>query len=46
VTGEQLLVVANVVGEGRAQPADGDDHDAHNGILRPRWTIPTQASAT
>ena len=37
---EQLLVVLDVVGERRAQPADGDDDDPHDGILRAIWTIP------
>ena len=32
VAGEQLLVVLDVVGEGRAQPADGEHDDPQRGL--------------
>jgi Protein of unknown function (DUF3467) len=34
VSCEQLLVMLHIVGERRTQPADGNDDDAHGGILR------------
>ena len=33
MTREQLLIVANVVGERWTQSAHGDDDDPHDGIL-------------
>ena len=35
MAGEQLLVVLDVVGERRPQPADGDDDDPHGCDTRP-----------
>jgi hypothetical protein len=43
---EQLLIVLDVVGERRPEPAHGDDDDAHDGILRGLWKIPIRPSAT
>jgi hypothetical protein len=33
VPGDELLIMLDVVGERRAQPAHGDDDDSHAGIL-------------
>jgi Protein of unknown function (DUF3467) len=35
VTRDQLLVVLHIISERRPQPAHGDDHYPHDGILRP-----------
>lgn len=34
VSGQQLLIVAHIVGEGRTQTSHSDDDDPHGGILR------------
>ncbi len=46
MSGQELLIMLNVVGERRPQPAHGDDDDAHDGILRGIWKIPIRPSAT
>ena len=35
VPGQELLIMLNIVGERGAQPAHGDDEEAHDEILRP-----------
>ena len=44
--GQKLLIMLDIVGERRPQPAHGDDDDAHDGILRGLWKIPIRPSAT
>jgi hypothetical protein len=46
VTGNQLLIVLDVVRERWAQPAHGDDDDPHAAILIVIWRIQGRPSVT